>query len=169
MFKTLLLILICGGVGFAAYTLLLSPGLQNFFGGAIAPAHAFVAQLPDAAKLAVTAGVPALIATFMAWTKSRAMTQLQQTQQQASQAIQDKALENVQLSTQLGELQAQNTELQTQNAAYQQGNAAVATLQNTVTTLQKENTTLTREMNTMERTYQAIIEDLKQKEKIVVK
>jgi hypothetical protein len=85
-------------------------------------------SLPSSVRSVVMLGIPTLAATFFAWTKSRAMTKLQQTEQQA-------ATQATQLTGQLTQAQAtagstlqENMDLKSQLAVYEKDGDAVTAL-----------------------------------------
>lgn len=125
-------------------------------------------NLPEVYRGLMIAGIPTLFTLFFAWSKSRAMQKLQQTQLETQQKISG-------MNDQLLSSRITNTQLQKQVQAYQNMpqsvdlSSTVSSLQQDKLTLQQENQRLINEMNSMERTYQAIIQDLKLQQVTVVK
>lgn len=99
MIKKLLLFAVFIVVGFTAYTYkdTILASLQST-GVAIQPSidglqsrfsqiQTAWTNIPETFRGIILLGIPTVFATFFAWTKTRAMTKLQETQQQASQQI----------------------------------------------------------------------------------
>jgi len=85
-------------------------------------------SLPKAYQGIIIAGIPTLFTIFFAWTKSRAMKKLQQTQLEAGSQYKQLTGEIGEAKQQLGTLQSQKAELQEQVKAYADGNQAIKTL-----------------------------------------
>jgi len=88
MIKKVLLIIAVGVVvGILVYFFFGAIPLPSMLQSAWTKAQALWATIPGSIKGLVTLGIPSLFAVFFAWTKTRAMTKLQETQLQASQQI----------------------------------------------------------------------------------
>jgi hypothetical protein len=127
------------------------------------------ASIPDIFRGLLLAGIPTVFTLFLAWTKNRAMQKVQQTQQQAQQQI---GMMTEKLST----VQNRNLQLEQQVSNASHSADLYSQMENRVTNAEAIAEQKTREfqelqnsMNTMERTYQGLIQDIKQKELVRTK
>ena len=117
-------------------------------------------------------GIPTAFAMFFAWTKTRAMQKLQQTQQQAAEQFNQLRGETVEqqkgFTQQIGTYQ---TQLSTQQQQIQSLQSQLANAPNNQTymSLQTNYQKLQNDYNTMEATYQNLIHELKQKTQTIIK
>jgi len=108
--------------------------------------------LPASVQGVVMLAIPSGFAMFFAWTKSRAMLKLQQTQQQATtQAtqLQNKTVEAQNQLTVNTQLQQSNLKLQQDLTTALAQNSNVTDLQTKITGLQENVSRLTNENNTL--------------------
>ncbi len=125
------------------------------------------ANIPGTVKSIITLAVPSAFAMFFMWTKTRAMQKLQETQQQASQQINQLQGEKQMLQQQVGQSASKGIEdlIQARDMAFQSRDEAQALV-----------TKLQREMELMQNRHlgevaslKQLIEEYKPKEVINVK
>lgn len=129
-------------------------------------------SMPESTRGIMMLGIPTAFAMFFAWTKTRAMQKLQQTQQQAAERfnqMQGEAFEQQkgftqQIGTYHTQLGAQQQKIQTL-----QNQLSNATPQDAYQKLLHNYERLQIEYNTMENTLHNEISKLKQEKQIVVK
>lgn len=125
-------------------------------------------SLPDIVKTITITGIPTLFVMFFAWTKSRAMQKLDQVKRQVTDQLgqlQGESLEQLQQIKKFKtDLAAKETEIKTL-----QSQLANTPNQAAYTQLEANYQKLQNDYNLMESTLQNAINDLKQKEKIIVK
>lgn len=85
-------------------------------------------NLPQAAQSIILAGVPTLFMVFFAWTKTRAMKKVEETELQSRIQYNQLTGEIGEAKQQLEVLENQKAELQSQVKAYADGNEAINTL-----------------------------------------
>ena len=121
-------------------------------------------NLPGAVKNVIMLGIPTLVTLFFAWTKSRAMTKLQQTEQQA-------ATQKTQLTGELSQAQTsavsalqENAQLKEELSVYKAGDSAVAEFKELmlqkevkIESLQTQVNQVTTERNTIQREYETLL------------
>jgi len=167
MFKHLLAVIaasVVGFLGFYAYTGQLSQLTQtitrmaqplvNTFQPIITQIQHTWTNIPDSIRGIILLGIPSSFAMFFAWTKTRAMQKLQQTQLEANQQITQitgEALETKQvLETKVQTLENQVTNMPQQYT--QQYTQKISDLTSKVTQLEQEKEKLQSEYNLAVRT-----------------
>ena len=117
-------------------------------------------SLPSSIRSVIMLGIPTLAATFFAWTKSRAMTKLQQTEQQAATQATQLTGELSQAQTSAVSALQENTKLKEELQVYKAGNSAVAEFKDLmvqkdakIENLEAQVKQLITERNTIQREY----------------
>jgi len=124
--------------------------------------------IPQAFQGIILAGIPTAFMMFFAWTKTRAMQQLQQTQQQATSTISQLTGEAIETQSQLDTLKSQVTS-QTETIKSLEQQLANSPTQQALLEWKTAYDKLQNDYNVMERTYQNALQELKQKQVQVVK
>ena len=156
---------------FGAYILFFSPFSLNdviqWASNILSPLYHTWTAIPEALRAIILTAFAAIPTLFFAWTKARAMNKLEEVKQQASTQVN-------QLEGEKKELQNQLTLSSTQGIddLVQTSNKLRGTIEQQATTIQGQSAQIERmqrDYNTMETTYQNMINELKMKEKVVVK
>lgn len=125
--------------------------------------------LPSTVQAVIIGAVPTLLMVFFAWTKNRAMQQLQETQQAAGQQIKQISGEAYQAQQQLGVVAQQRDTLQQQYNALASENSGIVNLQDTITSLKTQLQEKTVANNAEVNALKDLLSEYKMKEKVVVK
>ena len=110
-------------------------------------------SLPSSIRSVIMLGIPTLAATFFAWTKSRAMQKLNETQAQAAAQATQLTGELTQAQATAGSTLQENMNLKSQLAVYEKDGDAV-------TALKEINSDLQLKMDNMETTHKAVVDSL---------
>ena len=164
MLKKIAVFIVFAVIGGAA-VLLLSPtasfalpqltSLTQPLTGIVNQAQTTWATIPSPIQGIVMLGIPTAAALFFAWTKSRAMDKLQQTQQQAATKIGELQGETLNAVTENTTLKTANEQLQQQVTTIQTAKADVAAAQQKMEDYKIQVETLTGERNQMQRLFES--------------
>ena len=110
-------------------------------------------SLPSSVRSVIMLGIPTLAATFFAWTKSRAMQKLNETQAQAAAQATQLTGELTHAQATAGSTLQENMNLKSQLAVYEKDGDAV-------TALKEINSELQLKMGDMETTHKTVVDSL---------
>ena len=130
-------------------------GAKTFF----SPIFNAWANLPSSVKNVIMLGIPTLVTLFFAWTKSRAMTKLQQTEQQAATQATQLTGELTQAQATAGSTLQENMNLKSQLAVYEKDGSAVTALKEINSGLTVENSSLKAQINDLTSRYTTLRTD----------
>ena len=105
-------------------------------------------NLPSPVKNVIMLGIPTLVTLFFAWTKNRAMTKLQQTEQQAATQTNELTSEINEKAAQVQKLEQQITDLQNTDGTINKLTTKIDSLEQTLHLKEDELLQKTTESNT---------------------